>query len=219
MNDNVLRIPLKKNPSIFMDVSPGHYTTGNVHTNYYIDVSNMKANALVARDIARELSIPYFSSAMVDTIICMENTKVIGAFLAEELLEPGTMAMNSEGEIHVITPRSNIDGKLVFFDNEVEWIKNKNILLLMATISGGQTLGSTLECIAYYNGRITGISSLFSASDKVSQEKIHALFTSDDIPNYEVVRSNKCAMCADGQKLDAFISSDGYNIYRGENHV
>ena len=210
MKSAAIRIPLKKNPLICMNVSLGHFTTSNIHTNYYLDLSNMKANVLVARDIAQELAIPYLSGTMVDTIICMENTKVIGAFLALELLQAGTMAVDGADEIHVITPRSSVDGKLVFYDNEIEWVKNKNILLLTAAISSGQTINGALECISHYDGIITGISSLFLASDDVAQETIHTLFSSDDVPGYKVVYADKCDMCMAGEKLDAFISSDGY---------
>ena len=210
MKNDIIKIPLEKNPLIFMEVTPGHFTTGNIHTNYYLDVSNMKANALIAKDIAKELAIPYFSSTLVDTIICMENTKVIGAFLAEELSQEGAMAMNSGGELHVITPKSTTDRKLIFYDNEVDWVQNKNILLLTAMISSGQTLSNALECISYYDGIITGISSLFLASDAELNEKIHTLFTSDDIPGYKASDSDRCGMCMAGEKLDACISGDGY---------
>ena len=215
MKNDIIRIPLAKNPLVFMDVRPGHFTTGHVHMNYYLDVSTMKANALVAKGIAHELAIPYSSTTAVDTIICMEDTKVIGAFLAEELSQHGTMIMNSDNDIHVITPKTISDGKLTFYDNEIEWVENKNILLLTATISSGQTLNSALECITYYKGIVTGISSLFLASDEISDDNINALFTADDVPGYKFGRPAGCELCKMKQPLDAYISSDGYKEYRG----
>jgi len=210
MGNKTFSVSLEKNPIISIKVTPGHFTTGSFHINYYLDVSTLKANTLVARDVARELALPYLSSTLVDTIVCMENTKVIGAFLAEELIHDGAAVMNSGGEIHVITPKSSSDRKFIFFDNEVEWIANRNILLLTATVSSGQTLNSALECLSYYNGIIVGISSLFYSSDAPQEKRIHALFTSDDIPGYKVLASDKCGMCMSGQKLDAIINSDGY---------
>jgi orotate phosphoribosyltransferase len=211
MEKNTFRVSLEKNPIISMKVTPGHFSTGAFHLNFYLDVSDLKANALVARDVARELAIPYLSSTLVDTIVCMENTKVIGAFLAEELLQDGTAVMNSGCEIHVVTPMiSSIDRKLIFYDNEIEWIENRNIILLTSSISSGQTLNNALECLSYYNGIIKGISALFYSSDAMTEHKIHTLFTSDDIPGYRVLRSEKCGMCMAGEKLDALINSYGY---------
>ena len=210
MESKTFKVSLERNPIISIGTTPGHYTTGSFHTNYYLDVSSLKTNAMVARDVARELAVPYLSSTLVDVIVCMENTRVIGAFLAEELLQDGTAVMNSGGEIHVISPKSSSDRKLVFLDNEVEWIRNRSILLLTAAVSSGRTLGAALECLSYYNGNIKGISALFNSSDKTSEYEINTLFTSEDVPGYKVVRGDKCGMCMAGQKLDALISSDGF---------
>ena len=210
MEENAYSISLEKNPRISIKVIPGHFSTGFFHTNYYLDVSTLKANALVARDVARELAIPYLSSALVETIVCMENTKVIGAFMAEELLQDGTAVMNSGGEIHVVTPMSNTEGNLTFYDNEIEWIANKHIILLTTTISSGRTMGRALDCLSYYGGRIAGISTLFYLSGFMPDRPINTLFTSDDLPDYRIFVSSECALCKSGEKLDAIISSEGY---------
>ena len=150
------------------------------------------------------------STTPVDTIVCLENTKVIGAYLAEELLQDGISVINSGGEIHVVTPMSNISGKLVFYDSEIEWIANKNILLLVATVSSSNTVKSAKECLSYYNGKLVGISALFSASSDQTKQEINALFTSADIPGYKIFPTGECAMCKTGHKLDAIVSSEGY---------
>ena len=213
MEDKTFSVSLAKNPIISIKVIPGHFTTSNAHFSHYLDVSGMKSNALVARDVARELAIPYLTSTLVDTIVCMEKTAVIGAYLAEELLHAGTSVINSGGEIRVVTPIGNVDGKLVFQDNMIEWITNRNIILIVASVSSGRTLNSALECLAYYGGRIAGISALFLASPDVQEHKINALFTSEDIPDYIVYSPSLCEMCKAGVKLDAVISSEGYMKY------
>jgi len=210
MDSKTFEFSLDKNPIISIRVTPGHFSTSFCHTNYYLDVSTMKAKAVVARDIAREFAIPYISTTIVDTIVCMENTKVIGAFLAQELLSEGTAVMNSGGDISVVTPMSSVDGKLLFYDNEMEWIKNKHILLLAASISSGRTLNGALECISYYGGLIAGISALFQYTGTMPHMKINSLFTSDDIPGYKVYNTGECDLCRAGQKLDALISSEGF---------
>ena len=210
MENKTFNVSLAKNPIITIKVTPGHFTTSTRHVNHYLDVSELKTNALVARDVARELAIPYLSSALVDTIVCMERTEVIAAFLAEELLQPGTAVMNSGGEIHVVTPVNNASGKMVFQDSVVDWITNKNILLLVASISSARAAHIGMECIAYYGGRLAGISALFVASPEKQKVNINTLFTSDDIPGYRLFETVECEMCKAGQKIDALISSDGY---------
>ena len=218
MEGKAYYVSLEKNPIISIKVIPGHFTTRNAHVSHYLDVSSLKSNALIARDVARELAIPYISSILVDTIVCMENTKVIGAYLAEELLEQGGSVINSGGDIHVVTPMINIDGDLTFFDNELEWIRNKNILLLIATVSSGNTMRRALECIEYYGGRVADILALFMASTVNVNYPVHALFTSEDIQDHRVFHADKCEMCKEGKSMDAIVSSEGYKkiVYGGE---
>jgi len=210
MNSTSYEVSLQKNPRITIQVTPGHYSTSLHHTNYYLDVGTLKANAYVARDVARELAVPYISSAIVETIVCMENTKVIGAFLAQELLQEGAVVMNSGGEIYVVTPMSSMDGKFIFYDNELEWIENRHILLLTAQIVSGRILTNALECISYYNGITSGISALFHYPEALPHIKINSLFSADDLPGYRVFTTNECEMCKAGHRLDAIISSEGY---------
>jgi orotate phosphoribosyltransferase len=211
MESKVFKVSLEKNPRISMEVIAGHFTTRNAHISHYHDVSSMKSNALVARDVARELALPYLTSKPVDTIVCMENTKVIGAYLAEELLHEGTSVINEGGEIFIVTPMTNTAGQLIFYDNEITWITNRSILLLTATVSSGRTLYGVLECINYYGGKIAGISALFLASHEKQIKEVNALFTSDDIEGYRLYFPNECEMCKEGQKLDAIVSSEGYS--------
>ena len=210
METKSFSVALDKNPRIAINVIPGHFTTSNAHSNNYLEVSELKSNALVARDVARELAIPYISSTLVDTIVCMEKMEVIGAYLAEELLQDGTAVINSGSNIHVISPISNTYGNLIFQDNMTEWIAGKNILLLVASVSSGRTLKSAVECLIYYRGIIAGISSLFAANFENPQQKVHSLFSPDDIAGYKLYSTGECAMCRAGEPLDAIISSDGY---------
>jgi orotate phosphoribosyltransferase len=210
MENKTFNVSLAKNPIITIKVTPGHFTTSTRHVNHYLDVSELKTNALVARDVARELAIPYLSSALVDTIVCMERTEVIAAFLAEELLQPGTAVMNSGGEIHVVTPVNNASGKMVFQDSVVDWITNKNVILLDASVSSARAVHIGMDCIAYYGGRLAGISALFVASPEKQTYSINTLFTSNDIPGYRLYETVECEMCKAGHKIDALISSDGY---------
>ena len=210
MEANAYKVSLEKNPKIAITIVPGHFSTSNAHSNHYLDYCELKCNALVARDVARELAIPYLSSTVIDTIVCIEKTSVIGAYLAEELLQDGTSSINSDGLIHVVSPITSAYGNWVFPSKRVEWIKDRNILLLVATISSGRTLNSMLECISYYGGKLAGISTLYLASPDMYQHTVNALFTSEDISGYRLFTPGDCEMCKNGQKIDALISSEGY---------
>jgi orotate phosphoribosyltransferase len=99
---------------------------------------------------------------------------------------------------------------MIFQDNIVKWIANKNILLLIATVSSGRALTIGIECIEYYGGRLSGVSALYTASPSTLKYKINTLFTSEDIPGYRLFSPSECDLCKAGMKLDAIVSSDGY---------
>lgn len=210
MDKKTFTVSLTKNPLISMKVIPGHFATSHFHLSHYLDVSNLKTNASIAKDMAVELALPYLSSTLVDTIVCMEGTEVIGAYLAEELLQEGTSVINSGNEIHIVTPMSNRNGKLILQNNIQEFIYNRNIILLVASISSGRTINSALDCLTYYGGILAGTSALFNAYPEKSGEEIHSMFTSEDIPGYQIFSPGECAMCKAGHKLDAVINSEGY---------
>ena len=210
MEDKTFSVSLEKNPKIAINIIPGHFTTSNVHSNNYLDFSELKCNAIVAKDVAREMAIPYLSTTIVDTIVCMEKMSGIGAYLAEELLQEGTSVINAGGLIHVVSPMNNAHGEWIFPSNRTEWINGKNILLLTATISSGRAINSVLECITYYGGKLAGISALYVASPESQKHEINALFTSEDVPDYKLYSINECELCKAGKKLDAIVTSEGY---------
>ena len=205
-------IPLEKNPAMIIRTIPGHFATNSAHVSHYIDVNSLKFNVALAQDVARELAMPYVASTLIDTIVCMERTAVVGGFLAQELLREGTSVMNTGRDIHVVTPIYNTSGKLIFQDNVKDWISRKNVLLLVSSVSSGHTVNSALECISYYGGNIVGISSLFLVLPSALGWEVNSLFTSDDIPGFKSYSSHDCSMCQAGVKLDALINHEGYTL-------
>lgn len=216
MESKIFSVSLEDSPRISINVIPGHFTTSNAHVNFYLDVGGLKSSALAARDAARALAVPYFSSTPVDTIVCMEKTAAIGAYLAEELTHEGASAINSGNDIHVISPISNVNNNLVFPDSMLQWITGRNILLLVASVSSGRTVQSALECLTYYGGKVAGISALFRALPDTPGQEIHALFTAEDIQGYILSDPSQCAMCKAGVKLDAIVNSEGYTKITGQ---
>ena len=53
----------------------------------------------------------------VDTIVCLDGSEVIGAFLARHLAKKEVFSVNSNKNINVVTPEYDSNGQLIFRDN------------------------------------------------------------------------------------------------------
>lgn len=196
---------------IGMRVVPGHFVTSHSHINYYFDMTTMKIRQSEALAVARAIAEQYSYNTIVDTIVCMDGTQVIGAYLAEALKNSGIMSMNSHKTIYVVTPEINSQNQMIFRDNIRIAVENKNILLLLATATTGKTISSSLDCIQYYGGNLAGISALFSAVDEVEGQEVHSIFHVSDVPEYSTYLPHDCPMCRNAQKIDALVNSYGYS--------
>jgi orotate phosphoribosyltransferase len=199
-----------KNPAISMKVTPGHFATSSSHISHYLDVSTLRTSALAAREVARSFAERFLTSIEVNTIICMENTEVIGAYLAEELLRDGLMVFNKGGEIRVMTPIHSVGGQLIFLPSARKYIEGRNVILLLASASSAKTASQALECLSYYRGQLVGILALFSAESSVLGHEIYSIFTDADIAGYYSARAEHCALCKAGHHLDAIVTNQGY---------
>lgn len=198
------------NPSIRMHVIPGHFATNHSHVNYYVDLTSIKNRFSMAKQAGQVLA-RFFSSTPVDTIICMEGTEVIGAFLAEALAEKGLPIINSGHDICVITPELNANNQMIFRDNTQNVIWEKNVLLLVASVSTGKTANRLKECLQYYSGHLQGIAAIFSAIPEMGSIPVKAIFTEKDIPGYQTFLSTECPQCKEKRKIDALVNSYGYS--------
>ena len=196
---------------IGMRVVPGHFVTSHSHINYYFDMTTLKIRQSEALAVARAIAEQYSYNTIVDTIVCMDGTQVIGAYLAEALKNSGIMSMNSHKTIYVVTPEINSQNQMIFRDNIRIAVENKNILLLLATATTGKTISSSLDCIHYYGGNLAGISALFSAVDEVEGQEVHSIFHVSDVPEYSTYLPHDCPMCRNAQKIDALVNSYGYS--------
>jgi len=204
------KVTSHKNPLITIQVAPGHFATGSSHISHYIDISELKSSSSAAKNAARELAMPYLANNIVDVIVCMEGTEIIAAYLADELLQPGLTVMNEGDEIYVFTPMNTSHGHFIFHDNVQKKVYNKNVVLMVASMSTGATVNRALEFLTYYGANLIGISAVFSAFPEIGGRQVHSLFTCDDIPDYYFYRPSVCSMCREGRKLDAIINSEGY---------
>lgn len=210
MERDAIKVYSRYNNSLSVKIIPGHFATNHSHINYYMDMTTLKTRQSMALAAAKSIVHEYVNSTVIDTIVCMDGTEVIGAYLAEELSAAGFMSMNSHKTIYVISPEMNSVGQLIFRDNLQPMIQNKHVLLLLATATTGRTIEQALECIKYYQGSVAGVSALFSAVDEINGHEIHSIFKTDDFPEYQTYTSTECPYCQAGEKLDAIVNSYGY---------
>lgn len=210
MENRAIKVKSKNNNKVKINVIPGHFATNHSHVNYFIDMTSVKTSYRMAREAAGEIAKSYAHSTHIDTIVCLEGTEMIGAFLAETLGHHGN-GINSGNDIRVITPEANMNNQLIFRDNIQEKITDKQILLLIASVSTGKTINRSVECLKYYGGNLAGIASIFSAINEYNNLPVCSVFHIDDMPEYQTKLPNECEMCKNGRKVDAIINSFGYS--------
>ncbi len=206
----MIEITSDSNKNVRLGLIPGHFATNHSHVNYFVDMTTIKVQYRTARETARELAKAYAHTKHIDAIICQEGTEVIGAFLARELAQYGS-GMNEGNDIAVITPENNMNGQMIFRDNIQGKIYNKEILLLMASVSTGKTISRCVDCLQYYSGNLVGVSAIFSAIDDYNGVPVNAMFTTKDMPEYKTAAPAECPLCVAGKKVDAIVNSYGYS--------
>ncbi|WP_367926125.1 orotate phosphoribosyltransferase [uncultured Ruthenibacterium sp.] len=200
-----------KNSTVPLKVVPGHFATNHSHVNYYIDMTTLKTRVSEATDVAQTLAGKYMLNTVIDTIVCLDGTQVIGTLLAQELTRTGLHSMNSHKTIYVITPEINGTSQLIFRDNLQPMVEKKHVLILMASVSTGITVRRSAECISYYGGIMAGVASIFSKVEEIDGYQINAIFHQQDVPDYQSYAAHDCPMCKAGQRIDALVNSFGYS--------
>lgn len=211
MNPNFYKIPVSVG-SVSLRVAKGHFATRNSHTNYFIDVTEQRSCLREAEAVARQLAQrDLIRNAMVDTILCMDGTRVIGTCLAQELTQGGNRSINAGKEIYLLRENLSRDGKLIFRDNARFMLDGKNVLLLLASVSTGGTVRKGMRCVRYYKGNVTGVASIYSHVKEIDGMPVVSLFSTDDLPGYASYRPDECPLCKASQHLDAVIDKYGYD--------
>lgn len=198
------------NVNVPLKVVKGHFATNHAHTNYYIDLTTIKSRISEAQDIAQALCHSYLYTMVVDTIVCMEGTEVIGAFLASELKKGGYLSMNAHKTIYVIKPEFNSNSQIVFKDNFKPMLDGKNIVILTATVTTGLTVNKAIEGVQYYGGIVQSVSAVFSAETEINGIPIISVFNKTHLPDYQYTDYRNCPICKEGKKIDALINPYGY---------
>ena len=200
-----------KNPKARIKILKGHFATSHSHINTYIDMSTVKVRHNNCRETAKVLASEYVSTTMVDTIVCLDGTDVIGTFLAQELKNAGHSIRNKHQTIYVIRPERTANSQLFFRENVEPMVRGKNVILLMASVTTGISIRRGIECMGYYGGLIRGVATIFSAVSYMDDMSINTVFTSDDIPGYASYDGGSCPYCQKKIPVEAMVNSFGYS--------
>lgn len=213
MEERMVKFYSKESNVVAIHAIPGHFATSHSHINYYIDITSLKTRVKEAQELARILYHKIGNLSCIDTIVCMDGTEIIGAFLAEEF-EKGTYSSTNQHEtIYVVEPEINGNNQLLFRDNIKPSIEGKHILLLLATTTTGKTVRRSLEGIQYYGGVVEAVASVFSTVDKVDNMPMTMVFTENDLPGYAAYTAQECPYCKKGQRLEAMVNGFGYSKF------
>ena len=212
MNNDIYELISARNRNVTIRSVEGHFATQHSHVSHFIDMTRVKSETVSAR-AAAELFAGRFKGEPVDTVITLERTKMIGAFLAEELAKTG---LNLNRNIAVITPEFTNE-KMFLRDNLIPYVEHKRVLLLTATATTGMTVKSVLEGIVYYGGTPVGAATVFGGEFGNSivvngiSVPVERLFFAKDIGHYDSYAPGNCALCKAGVKIDAVVNSYGYS--------
>lgn len=207
---NMVKLPTKDG-KIALRVAGGHFATSHSHINYYIDVTMQKARLSEAKAVAQALVANYRSTTVVDTVLCLDGTEVIGTCLANELTKAGYMNMNAHQTIYVVTPEYTSGSQMIFRDNVSPMIAGKHVLVLAASITTGFTVASALRAIRYYGGNTVGLSAIFASVHECEDIPVTSIFDPRDLPDYATYEAERCPWCEAGQRIDALVNSYGYS--------
>ena len=200
-----------RNPRIQVRVLPGHFAMTYSHTNAYVDNMEVKLNQRMASEAAALLADDYAFAHEIDTIVAMDGTEVLGAFLAERLARGSLYTVNNGADIHVVTPELENASQMIFRDNLQPMIRGKKVLILCGSLLTGNKVRKSVECVDWYGGTVVGIAAVFSIMEKLDAIPVHYLFSQADLPEFQSVDGISCPLCKAGQKIDALANCYGYS--------
>ena len=204
----MMKLPILKGQAP-LRVARGHFATNHSHINYYIDITYQKTRLAEASASARELVSHFINDTPVDTILCLDGTAVLGTCVAQELTKSGFRTINQHQTIYVLEPEYNANSQIIFRDNVQQMIRDKHVLILMASVTTGFTAKRSIEAIGYYGGRVAGVAAIYRAVDEVAGYPVRSVYSIQHLPDYASYDYRECPYCKQGQKLDALVNSFG----------
>ena len=210
MEKRIFKIHSQADSKVALKVIPGHFVTSHSHINYYVDLTTLQARQNEAEAAAKLLAKMYENNTVVDTIICLNNCEIIGAYLAQELTKGGIMCLNAHNTIYITAPEQDINGQMIFRDNSKIMVQGKNILILSTSITTGVTLEKAIRSVDY-GGKVQGIASIFSFVKEAHGIMVNSIFDANDMSGYASFDEKDCPMCKTGQRIDAIVNGFGYS--------
>ena len=189
----------------------GHFATNHSHINYYVDITFQKTRLSEAKAVAKELVTHFMTNTIVDTVLCLDGTAVIGTCLANELVKSGFQNVNNHQSIYVVEPEYNANSQMIFRDNIKPMIKGKHVLVLMASMTTGFTAKRSIEAISYYGGYVAGVAAMYSAVKEAGGYPVASVYSLGDLPGYASYDYRECPYCKQGVPIDALVNSFGYS--------
>lgn len=211
MENRMVKFYSKESNLLALHAIPGHFATSHSHINYYVDVTSIKTRTSEASEAAKVLYSRMPRASYVDTIVCMDGTEMIGAFLSQQIERGGVLSTNRHETIYVVAPEINNNNQMLFRDNNKGAIAGKHVVLLLATTTTGETIRRSLECIRYYGGIVESVASIFSTIDSVDGTVVESLFDGEDVTNYEAYAASECPFCKKGHQIEAMVNGFGYS--------
>ena len=206
----ITSLPIKRG-QVPLRVAHGHFATNHSHINYYIDITYPKTRLSEAQAVAEQLVKTFEHNILIDTILCLDGSAVIGTCLAEELTKGGFRSVNAHKTIYVVEPEFGVNNQMLFRDNIQPMIRNKHVLVLTASCTTGYTAKKGVETVGYYGGEVVGVAALYTMQDEVQGKKVHSVYNVKDIPDYASYDYKDCPYCKQGRRLDALVNSHGYS--------
>lgn len=213
MDNRMMKFYSKESNQVPMHAIPGHFATSNSHINYYIDITSLKTRVREAKEAAKVLKGKIPQASYVDTIVCIDGTEVLGAFLAEEIEKTSHLTTNVHETVYVVSPEENRDSQMIFRDNNRGAIEGKHIVLLSATATTGETIRRSVECIRYYGGILETAASVFSTVKSINGIPVQTIFTEEDITGYAAYKPADCPFCKKGERIEAMVNGFGYSKF------
>ena len=199
-----------KGKNLFLRVTKGHFMKTNGHMNYYIDVTMQKSRLSEARAVAEELVSYYNSSAVIDTILCLDEMQVVATCMADLLTKSGYMNLNAHQTIYILTPEKVSAGKFIFREGSASMINGKNVLILTSSVATGRTTSVAMEAVKYYGGNVAGLASIYSAVEECGGVPVRSVFDTRDLDGYYCVPAHECPLCKEGEMVDGVVNSYGF---------
>lgn len=210
MENRTMKI-MSQSGSVPLKLIYGHFATNHSHVNCYLDMTTLKTRQSEAELAAQALVQHYMATTIVDTILCLDGTQIIGAYLAQELSRAGFVSINAHQTIYVVTPEYDATSQLIFRDNLQPMIRDKHVLILTASVTTGISVRKAMECVQYYGGTTAGACAIFSAQNQVDGMEVKSVFTPEDVTGYATYSTHDCPLCKNGTPIDALINGYGYS--------